>query len=279
MLAGSDLVVPRLGGDSELPQLLVQVSHEFGDPGLDGAVVMVRELLSLGRPCAEKRASGEHQVLSSLVMFLVYQEVLLLGANGGDHALDVLVSEEPEDLHRLVAYGLHASEQRGLLVQRFSGVRKENRGDVKRVVPDEGIAGGVPGRVAAGLEGGPQSAGGEGRSVGLALDQALAAELHDRASALCRGYEGIVLFGGDSGHGLEPVGVMGAAVLERPCLHGVGDAVGHVQVDVLAFGHGFPERLVDVLGEFLPHHGIVEDQTSKVIGYCFHGFFPGCFSI
>ena len=39
----------------------------------------------------------------------------------------------------------------------------------------------------------------------------------------------VVLFGGDAGHGLEPVGVVGRALFDGPGLHGLGDLVSDRQ--------------------------------------------------
>ena len=62
MLAGGDLVVLGLGGDAQLPQLLVQLLHKAGDDGADGAEVVLLQLLTLGRGRAEQRAAAQHQI-------------------------------------------------------------------------------------------------------------------------------------------------------------------------------------------------------------------------
>ena len=58
MLTGSHLVVAGLGRDSQLPQLLVQFLHKGQNPRLDGTVVVVVQLLSLGRHGSEKGAAS-----------------------------------------------------------------------------------------------------------------------------------------------------------------------------------------------------------------------------
>ena len=71
-------------------------------------------------------------------------------------------------------------EQRGFLVEGFAGPAEERGGDDQRgavgMLHDVSGAGGIPGGVAAGFEGGAQAAGGEAAGIGLALDQFLAAE-------------------------------------------------------------------------------------------------------
>ena len=49
MLRRGNFVVLGLGKDAKLPELLVEVFHEFRNPRLDGAKVMIVEFLSLRR--------------------------------------------------------------------------------------------------------------------------------------------------------------------------------------------------------------------------------------
>src|SRR5437588_229152 len=63
------------------------------------------------------------------------------------------------------------------------------------------------------------------RRVRLALDQFLAAELGDRGALTGWREKRIVLLGGDAGERLEPVRVMGRAVLDRPLFQGRRDRV------------------------------------------------------
>ena len=161
MLGGGDLVVLGLGGDADAPELLVYLAHEGGDAGLDGAEVVVVHLLALGRHRAVEGAAGVDEVLPLLVHVALDEEVLLLGADHGQHHRG-LGAEELEHAQGLAREGLHGAQQGGLLVERLAAVGAEGRGDVQHAVADEGVAGGVPGGVAAGLEGGAQPAGGEG---------------------------------------------------------------------------------------------------------------------
>jgi len=84
----------------------------------------------------------------------------------------------------------------------------------------------VPGGIAAGLEGGADAAGGKRRRVGLALDELAAGEFFEHLVLAVDADETVVLFGGEPGHGLEPVRVGGGAFFHGPFLHGVGDLVG-----------------------------------------------------
>ena len=244
VLCGCDLVVLGLGGDAELPQRVVELLHEVVDGGADRAKVVLLELLALARRSAEQRASGEDEVLALLVVLFFDEEVLLLGAHGGDDARH-LEAEQLQDALGLVADGFHGAQERGLLVERLARVGAKRGGDAQHLVFDERVAGRVPGGVAAGLEGGAQTAAGEGGGVGLALDELLAREGHDGAAVVLRVDERIVLLGGDAGERLEPVRVVRGAVFDGPFLHRVGDDVGDLEVERAILLDGLGEVLVD----------------------------------
>ena len=266
MLAGGHLVVLGLGGHAQLPQHVVQLLHESGHPGPDGAKVVLLQLLALGGRRAEQGAAGQDQVLPGLVVLLAHQEILLLGAHGGGH-MGGLLAKQPEDALRLDGQGLHRAQQGGLHVQGLAGVADEGGGDAQHVVLDKGVAGGVPGGVAAGLAGGPQAAGGEGGGVGLAADQLLAAELHDGGAVAHRADKAVVLFAGDAGQRLEPVGVVGRAQLHGPALHDAGHDVGHFDVQGGALVQGVLQALIGGAGQALLHHVLVEDLAAVDFHY------------
>ena len=83
MLRRGDFVVLGLGKDAKLPELLVEVLHEFRDPRLDGAEIVIIELLSLRGLRAKERPAAEDEVLALVKHLAVNKEVFLLGADGG----------------------------------------------------------------------------------------------------------------------------------------------------------------------------------------------------
>ena len=95
VLGRSHFVVLRLGQNPQLPQLLIQILHKLCHPGLDGAKVVVVQLLALGSFGAEQRSAAEPQVRALLIELFVHQEVLLLRAHSGDDALAFGVSKQP----------------------------------------------------------------------------------------------------------------------------------------------------------------------------------------
>ena len=270
VLGGRHLVVLGLGQDAELPELLIQVLHICLDPRLYAAEIVVVELLALGRAGAEEGAAGADQVAALLEELLIDEEVLLLGADGGVHAPDVLVAEELEHAQGLTGERGHGAQERGLFVQGLAAVGAEGRGDAERVALDEGVAGGVPGGVAAGLKGGAQAAGGEARCVRLALNELAAGELHYDAAVGCGAYKAVVLLGGNTGHGLEPVRKVRGSVLNGPVLHRRGDLARDVGIERLPGLYGLPQRIIDPTGETGLHDPVVKNHTSKILGYCRH---------
>ena len=271
VLRGRDLVVLGLGVDAQLPELLIQILHERLDARADRAEVVILELLALGRHRAEERAAGQDQIRALLVILLVDEEVFLLRADGRRHAGDVL-AKELQDSACLLADGLHRAQQRGLLVENLAGVGAERRRDAERIILDEGVAGRIPGGVAARLKGRAQAAGGEGGGVRLALDELLAGELHDDRTVGAGRDERVVLLGGDAGHRLEPVGEVGRALFNRPVLHCIGDHAGDLRIQRRALANGALERLVYVLGQPFLHHRFVENHAAEQLRNLIHAF-------
>ena len=253
VLARGDLVVAGLDRHAELPQLGLAI-HHAGEHALgDRAEVVVVELVALRRLGAEQRATGGHQVGPLEEVLLVDQEVLLLGADGREDALRLVVAEQPQRADRRLRERVHRAQQRDLGVERLAGPRRERGRDAEqgtvRVLEDERGAGRVPGGVAARLEGGADAAGRERRRVGLALDQLLAGEVGDRAALAVGLEERVMLFRREAREGLEDVRVVGRAALERPLLHRLGDLVGEIRVERLAGREHGLELLVGVLRE------------------------------
>ena len=261
VLGGRHLVVLGLGEDAVPPQLFVQFLHKGGNARLDGAEIVVLQLLPFGRLGAEQRPARKDEVLSLFVHGAVDEEVFLLRPDLRDDALRRGIAEQAQDAHRFFIERFHALQKRSLFIQHFAAVREEGRGDVQGAVLDEGEGRGVPRRVAARFKGGAHPARGEGRGVRLAHHQLFARKFHDDFAVFGGGNEAVVLFGGDARHGLEPVGEVGGALLHRPVLHGVGDHVGNAHVQRMAEADGLDQRLIRFFGQPLLH-----DLTVEYVG-------------
>ena len=274
MLRGGNLVVLGFGVDAQLPELLVELLHIRRDARADGAEVVVVQLLALGRLCTEERAAAHAKILALQIQRLVDQEVFLLGADLRHDLFRLRVAEQPQHAQRLPADSLHRAQQRRLFVQRFAGIRAEDGGDIQAVILDKGKRCGVPRGVASGLKRGAQAAGRERRCIRLAADELLAREIHDDAPAAGRGDEAVVFFGRVAGHGLEPVGKMRRAALERPGLHAVCDVVCDLQRKRLSVLQAAAPGIHCLPGHILRHGFLVEytaaEQLRNTVGLFAH---------
>ena len=270
VLCGRDFVVLGLGKHAELPQLLVQVAHERRDAGLDCAEVVVLELLSLGRLRAEQSPARIDEVAPLFKRLGVDEEIFLLGTDRGEH-LFRLSAEEAEQGDRFAADGFHGTEQRSLFVECLAVVAAECGRNAECAVLDEGVGGGVPCGVAAGFESRAETAARERAGVGLAFDELLAAELHYHAAVVGGGDEGIVFFGGETRHGLEPVSEMRDSLFDRPVLHRICDDICRFKGQrTVVFATVF-ELTIGVFGQPFAHDLVVEDHAPEKFGHNHNG--------
>ena len=275
MLRGGHFVVLGFSQHAEFPQFLVEVAHEGGDAGLDCAEIVVLEFLSLGGLGSEKRPAREDEVAAFEESARVDEEIFLLGSDGGQH-LFRFSAEESEQTDCLFADGFHGAEKRSLFVEGVPVVTAERRGDAQRRVLDEGVGSGIPRGVAARFECGAQTAAGEGAGVGLAFDEFLAVELHDHAAVAVGSDEGVVLLGGQTRHGLEPVSKVSDALFHRPVLHGAGYDIGDFEGEGTVLFATLFELVVGAFGQALAHYGVVENHTAENFGHYHRGLLSAC---
>jgi len=270
VLGGGDLVVAGLDGNTQLEQLPLTFEHVRQHPLRDGAEVVVVQLVALRRLGPEEGAAGGQQVGPLVVEALVDQEVLLLGPHRGEHAPAGGVAEHLQGPQGRPVERLHGAQQRNLGVEGLAGPRRERRGDAQHravgVLEDERGAGGVPRRVATGLEGGPDAAVGEAAGVRLALDELLAPEVGQGRAVADGAVERVVLLRREPGERLEPVRVVGGPLLERPVLHRRRHGVGELRVEGRTLLDGGLQLTVDVLGQPLALGHRAEDVRGEVVG-------------
>ena len=268
-LTGGHLVVARLGRDAELLQLPLHILHKAHDAAGDGAEVVVLHLLPLGRRRALQGAPREHDVRAQGRQTAIHQKIFLFRAHAGPHALRRGVAEQAQDAQRLHGKRIQRAQQGDLAVQGLAGIGVEKGGDVERgpvvVADDEDRHRRIPGRVAAGLEGGADAARREGRGVRFAADEHLARKFVDHVPVRRGGQEGIVLFGREAGHGLEPVGIMIRAHFDGPVLHGIGHHIGNGGIEASALADDAGKTAVDVLGQALAHGVKAEDMATECL--------------
>ena len=267
-LVGSHLVVARLAGDAQLERLYFKVFHEGGHTLGDGAEVVVVHLLVFGAGVAHEGASGQQHVGACAVEPFVHEEVFLLPAQVGDHLVDFGV-EVAGHLCGGFVHGFDGLLEGRFVVECFTRVGDEHGGDHQRVADDEHGGGGVPCRVAAGLEGGADAARGERRGVGLLLYELLAREfLHEAAFAVVL-HEAVVLLCGAFGEGLEPVGAVRHAELHGPLLHAGGHGVCGGQVERGAVVDDVAHLAEDVFRPLVRHFLSVEHVFGEKLAGTF----------
>src|SRR5215510_9278507 len=118
------------------------------------------------------------------------------------------------------------------------------------------------------FEGRAHAARREARGIRLAADQFLAAEFRYRAPVGGRSEKGVVLLGRNARQRLEPVSVMGCAVLDGPVLQRASDRVGGREIERLSAGDGGAQGAVDRRRQPGLLHLVVEHQLAELFG-CF----------
>ena len=190
---------------------------------------------------AEYGASGLQEVGTLHVEAAVNEEVLLLRAKR-HRDVSVRLTEVRHQAAERLLERLHGAKERRLRVERLAAVGAERRGDTERgavrVALDERGARGVPGRVAARLEGGAEPPRGEAGGVRLAADEVLPAERLHGLRGAARLHEAVVLLGSTAREGLEPVGEVRGALRERPVLHRVRHVIRDGRVEGLPLVDG-----------------------------------------
>ena len=177
-----------------------------------------------------------------------------------------MVAQQTQHPQGLPLQRLHGAQQRGLLVQHLAAPGAEAGGDIEGIVLDEGGRGAVPGGIAPGLKGHAQAAGGEGGGVALAADQLLAGEAHHDGAILLGMDKALVLFRRGAGEGLEPMGKMGRALIQRPALQAVGHDIrqrrilhGPALIDNLF------QLLVGIPRQIAAHGIVIEDAAGVAV--------------
>ena len=83
-----------------------------------------------------------------------------------------------------------------------------------------------------------------------------------------------MLFRRDAGHGLEPVGVVGGALFQRPCLHCVCHCVCHVYVQWFSGADSVLEGGVSLAAHALRHGAVAEHQLAEAFSQIVHNNSP-----
>ena len=268
-MARGHFVVTGLDGDTQLVQFAFAIEHASQDAVRNRTEVLITEFLSLRGWSTKQGAASIDQVRTGEEEVSVDQEVFLFRAAGSSDQAWVLVAEQLQDSLSLRIQALHRAEQRGLLVERFTGPRKECRWDAEGgsigVIEDVGGARDVPRGVSASFKRGADAARWEAGCVWLTLDQRGSAEFGDRSTTSVRSQEAVVLFGGQTGQRIEDVSVVRGPFFDRPVLHGGRNGVSNRGIQWLTRLNRLEHGLEDTLWKPVLHHLQAEDVCPKQI--------------
>ncbi len=268
VLAGGHFVVARLHRYAQAVELAFHIGHEAEHAARNDAVVLVFEFLPLGRTRAEEGAACDEQVGPCGNEGAVDEEIFLFKAAVGHDGHGGIHAEQTQHAGGLLVQSLVGTQNGRLFVEGDARPGKEHRGDAQHhargAFHEVGGAGHVPRGIAASLEGGAKPAGGEARTVGLALHEGAAAELGQRSALAVGIEEAVVLFRGKAGQRIEDMGVMVRAAFHGPGFHGVGHHVGHGGVEATAEVDGGAQGFVHGLGQVTPHGLVVEDVAAVI---------------
>ena len=121
VLVGRDLVVTGGYRDPDLVAFFGNLNHEIENALLDGAEILVFQLLAFWGGGAYQCPAGKLQIGSEPVVRFVNKEILLFRAAGREH-LARLVPQHLKQIHRCLAHRGIAAQERKLLIERFAGV-------------------------------------------------------------------------------------------------------------------------------------------------------------
>ena len=153
MLGRSNLVMFCLGKNTKLPQLAVQILHEFLNARFNHTKVVIFEFLTLRSLCTKEGTACINQIFSFVVNALVYKEVFLFRTNSCFYAGNCFVAlKKLEYTNSLLADCLHRAEQRSLFIQSFTCIRTEGSWNTKSSVLNKSITGWIPGSITAGFK-------------------------------------------------------------------------------------------------------------------------------
>ncbi len=97
-------------------------------------------------------------------------------------------------------------------------------------------------------------------------------KLGERRTVGDRFEEAVVLLSGQTGQRVEDVRVVGRAFFQRPVLHRGRHGVGDHGIEQRSTLDGRHDRLVDRLGQALPHHDLAEnvlaENLARSLGVC-----------
>src|SRR5699024_9653269 len=119
--------------------------------------------------------------------------------------------------------GFYGPEQGSFKVQGFAGIRNKNGGNTERAphsqIQYESGRRRIPGGIAPGFEGRPQSAVRQAGSIGFLLYERIAVKIFNGCSVITDTEKSVVFFSRCAGQRLKPVRIMTHTFVDGPCPH------------------------------------------------------------
>ncbi len=78
-----------------------------------------------------------------------------------------------------------------------------------------------------------------------------------------------MLFCGNSGERLKPMGVMGRPPLNRPFLHRLGNGIRNPRLQFRSLYDGFSQLLINTFRQTFPHHRIIKHIRAEDLGHIY----------
>ena len=271
-LIGSHLIMACLARDAQFERFDLKFSHKGSHTLRNGTKIMIVHLLVLGRIMSHQRTTCKQQVGTCRIETFVHEEILLFPTEVRSHLLYRWV-KIMADIRGSHIHGMQSTQQRSLVVKRFSRVGDEHGGDTECVINNEDGAGRIPCRVATGLESAANATARETGGIGFLLNEQLARKLFDHAALTIVFDKRIMLLGRAFGQRLEPMRIVRHSVFGSPLLHAFGHSVSHVTLQACTIVHHIDHLCIDVLRKVRVHLFAVEDFLAEILGRSLNGFF------
>ena len=257
--------------DSKLPQLLVQILHEFLNAGFNVSKVVIFKLLTLWRLGTKKCSACINQILTFFPDRFINQEVFLLRTNCCNYPAHIFIAfKKAENAQGFFSDCFHRTKQRSLFIKSITCIRTEAGRNTKCTVLYESIRSRIPGSVSSGFEGGTNTTVRERRSIRFTLYKLLSGKFHNNAAVFSRLNKAVVLFGSNTSQRLEPVSVMSSAFFNRPVLHCICNYSRNIRIKLFAALNCLHQLFVSLFWKTCPHRIFIEYVFAE--HFCYRTF-------
>ena len=163
---------------------------------------MVFQLLPLGRRSTKNGTSALHQVRAGHGQWFVDHKIFLLPTEGSGYFGNIFI-EIVTNIYRCFVQWFQCFQQWGFVVEWFAGIRNKDGRDTQRFtmsdLDDKSRGWRIPGCITTRFKSGTDTAAGEGRCIGLLLDQGRAIKFFDGSTITFQGKKRVMFFSSGAG--------------------------------------------------------------------------------